>query len=87
MVRGLADVEEGGVNVRPRMAAERWWVRKAMEGVSGKVELGGGERRDVREERRAVFWVRVARRARFILRVSWRRTRRARRDSRVGAVG
>jgi hypothetical protein len=76
-------VEEGGVNVRPRVAAEGWWVRKERVGLEGVV---GGERMEERDERRAVFWERVWRRARFRLLVSRSLVRRARRDSGVGAM-
>lgn len=86
--------EEGGarVNVRPRVVAEGWWVRKERvglaleEGVVVVVVVVGGERMEVREESRAVFWERVRRRARLRVLVSRSRARRARRDSGVGAV-
>lgn len=79
--------DAAGENVRPRALAEGWWVRKEREGVCGEEFEGGGERRDVREERSAVFWERVWRRARFSFLVSRSLVRRASRDSGVGVVG
>lgn len=90
---GVWEVEEVG-----RGGGERGWVVKNVRvGWGGRgmmgfdvefdVDVGGGERRVEREERRVRFLAWVVWRARFNFLVSASLRRRWRMDSGVGAVG